>query len=118
MSKILHGLAQRRLQLVARSAQQRQQLVQVGSDSVLRPQDPGWWRQVWRWRWPLIALVVPCAAVSLRRPALILKYSTWLWPAWQGWRAAQCLVQARSGLQTPDGPPYFPNVGPSQIPPR
>lgn len=101
MSEVSRDLQKRRMQLVARSTQQRQQLLQAWPYSQLARPEGVVWGQLWRWRWPLVTLLVPCAMVAFQRPCLIFRCSKWLLPAWQGWRAAQRLVQTRSSLDIP-----------------
>lgn len=99
MNDTLLSLAHRREQLVARSARQRQQLVLACSPPVLGSRGGRLWEQLRLWGRPAAMLVAPLVLVVLvRRPGWVLRGARWLWPAWQAWRAAQRLIQSRSGL--------------------
>lgn len=101
MSDVLRTLSQRRMELVARSTQQRQQLVQAWGQSQRLRAGGGLWGPVWRWRWPLVMLLAPCAVAVLQRRSLVVRWSRWVLPAWQGWRAAERLLRRCASLDAP-----------------
>ncbi len=94
MNDHLMVLIQRREQLIQRSAEQRYRLMAHWSrrDSGPAPVSPVALlaANLGPWVRPAAAVAVPLLLVALvRRPGSVVRALRWVWPVWQGFRAAQ-----------------------------